>query len=47
MACLVMIPNQVSIWFSRLDPIGVKWNGPNMPLDLHGPGLRHPHGQLA
>jgi hypothetical protein len=24
MACLVMMPNQVSIWLSQLDPIGVK-----------------------
>src|SRR5215217_985598 len=26
MACLVMIPNQVSIWFIQLDPTGVKWS---------------------
>src|SRR3954463_12146515 len=25
MACLVMIPNQVSIWLIHDDPIGVKW----------------------
>lgn len=24
-ACRVMIPNQVSIWFIQLDPLGVKW----------------------
>src|SRR3954465_11710326 len=27
MAWRVMIPNQVSIWFSQLDPVGVKWKG--------------------
>jgi hypothetical protein len=26
MACLVMIPNQDSIWLTQLDPTGVKWN---------------------
>ena len=25
MAWRVMMPNQVSIWFSQLDPVGVKW----------------------
>lgn len=25
MACRVMIPNQISIWFSHELPIGVKW----------------------